>query len=80
MPRVPRNNEGMTLVEWLRAAGWGDWNIATLIARDEGATFEQLAAAWTNGADPAEWRATAPKRFMPSGESYEAWEARKRNV
>lgn len=62
MARVPRNREGLTLVQWLRASGWSR-PIVDIMTRDEGATFEQLAAAWTNGEDPSEWRATAPKRI-----------------
>lgn len=70
MPRVPRNPSGLSLVQWLRAAGWGSFNVADIIVRDKGATFEQLASAWHNDSDPSEWIATAPKRFLPSGKEY----------
>lgn len=69
MTRVPRNDEGLTLFEWLRAAGWGDYGVVNIIAKDKGATFEQLASAWSNNQDPAEWLSTAPKRYVSYGEA-----------
>jgi hypothetical protein len=56
------NPSGLTLREWLDAAGWGSFTFGQIIARDNDSSFQQLAAAWHNDQDPAEWIATAPKR------------------
>lgn len=56
--KVPRNRDGLSLIQWLRAAGW-DWPLADIISHDRGATFEQLAASWSNGANPEDWKGTA---------------------
>lgn len=57
MGKRARNSSGLTLREWVAAAGWGE--VRELA---EHPYIEPLIAGWHNDEDPAEWRATAPKR------------------
>ena len=65
MSKRARNADGYTLYQWLCAAGWGElWELVgnPWPSDKPRQSFEQLTAAWHNGADPSDWRVTAPKR------------------
>lgn len=61
MARVPRNGNGLTMRQWIRAAGWEVMFDERVSAKRFSDCMACLSAPWTNNVDPSEYLASAPK-------------------